>query len=96
MAIGAAPMIPFVTVEPEALPVRRRAELGELTPAHAERHVGFESWEAMVWTLSPKRLELLPHVHRHPAKNIRARAAELGRDYRRVHEDAEALTPGPL
>lgn len=32
-----------------------RAEGGDLTPANAELHVGFESWELMVRTLSPKR-----------------------------------------
>ena len=74
----------------------RRAERGELTPENAELHVGFESWEAMVRTLSPKRLELLRHVHQHPAKNIRALAAALGRDYRRVHEDVEALEAAGL
>lgn len=56
-----------------------------------EKHVSFESWETMVRVLSPKRLELLRHVHRHPAKNIRVLAQALGRDYRRVHEDVEAL-----
>ncbi len=40
-----------------------RAERGELTPENAELHVGFESWESMVRTLSPKRLELLQQVH---------------------------------
>lgn len=68
-----------------------RAERGELTPANAELHVGFESWEAMVRTLSPKRLALLRHVHQHPAKSIRDLAQALGRDYRRVHEDVMAL-----
>ncbi len=52
----------------------RRAERGELTGENAEVHIGFESWETMVRTLSPKRLELLRHLHRAPAKSIRARA----------------------
>jgi predicted transcriptional regulator len=73
-----------------------RAERGELTPQNAELHVGFESWETMVRTLSPKRLELLRHVHQHPAKNIRALAQAVGRDYRRVHEDVEALVAAGL
>ncbi len=68
-----------------------RAERGELTPENAEVHAGLESWETMVRTLSPKRLALLRHVHQHPAKTISALAAALGRDYRRVHEDVEAL-----
>jgi len=73
-----------------------RAERGDLTPDDAEIHIGFETWEMMVRTLSPKRLELLRHVHQHPAKNIRALAQALGRDYRRVHEDVEALETAGL
>ena len=69
----------------------RRAERGELTAENAELHIGFSDWETMVRTLSPKRLELLRHLHRNPARNIRTLAAALGRDYRRVHEDVEAL-----
>jgi predicted transcriptional regulator len=45
----------------------------------------------MVRILSPKRLELLRHLHRQPARSIRALALALGRDYRRVHDDVEAL-----
>ena len=59
-----------------------RAERGELTADSAEIHIGFETWETMVRTLSPKRLELLRHVHRTPAKSIRALALALNRDYR--------------
>ena len=61
-----------------------------------EKHVSFENWETMVRVLSPKRLELLRHVHLHPAKNIRVLAQALGRDYRRVHEDVEALEAAGL
>jgi predicted transcriptional regulator len=74
----------------------RRAERGELIGEDAEVHIGFESWEAMVRTLSPKRLELLRHLHRNPAKSIRALAQTLGRDYRRVHEEVEALEAAGL
>jgi predicted transcriptional regulator len=50
----------------------------------------------MVRMLSPTRLELLRHVHQQPAKNIRVLAQALGRDYRRVHEDVEALEAARL
>jgi predicted transcriptional regulator len=50
----------------------------------------------MVRVLSPKRLELLRHLHRNPAKNIRTLAQALGRDYRRVYEDVEALESAGL
>jgi predicted transcriptional regulator len=46
--------------------------------------------------VTPKRLQLLRHVHREPARNIRVLAQALGRDYRRVHEDVEALVAAGL
>jgi predicted transcriptional regulator len=61
-----------------------------------EKHVSFADWETMVRVLSPKRLELLRHVHQHPARNVRALAQALGRDYRRVHEDVAALAEAGL
>ena len=68
-----------------------RAEAGELRGDNAEMHLGFATWEDMVRVLSPKRLELLRHLHRNPAGSVRQLAASLGRDYRRVHDDVVAL-----
>jgi predicted transcriptional regulator len=68
-----------------------RAEKNDLREGNAEVHLGFATWEDMVRVLSPKRLELLRHLHRAPAPNIRQLAASLGRDYRRVHDDVAAL-----
>jgi predicted transcriptional regulator len=73
-----------------------RAEWGELTAKNAERHVGFETFETVAQIMTPKRLELLRHVHCHPARSIRALVAALGRDYRRVHADVEALAGAGL
>jgi predicted transcriptional regulator len=73
-----------------------RAERGDLTDADAERHVGFETFELFARMMTPRRLELLRHVHRQPARSIRALAQALGRDYRRVHEDVEALSGAGL
>src|SRR6266566_10068188 len=73
-----------------------RAERGELTKENAERHVGFETFETFSRIMTPRRLELLRHVHRHPARSIRALAVALGRDYRRVHQDVEALAKAGL
>ncbi|MGH7815444.1 MAG: hypothetical protein ACREQI_15760 [Candidatus Binataceae bacterium] len=56
-----------------------------------ERHLSFESLEGLVQLLTPKRWELLQHVHRHPARSIRSLSLELKRDYRRVHDDVETL-----
>lgn len=74
----------------------KRAEAGELRPDNAEVHLGFATWEDMVRVLSPKRLELLRHLHRNPARNVRQLAAALGRDYRRVHDDVAALQEAGL
>jgi len=64
------------------------AELGE---TFEERHLAFESWTALTRVLTPKRVELLRHVHHHPEPSVAALARALGRPYRRVHDDVEAL-----
>ena len=76
-----------------AISAWKRIERGEEVN---EKHVSFETWETMVRVLSPKRLELLRHIHRDPAKNIRTLALALGRNYRRVYEDVEALKAAGL
>lgn len=67
-----------------------RAERGE--PDEPEDNVTFVSWSALASVMTDKRHELLKHLHRHPAPSLRALARELGRDYKRVHEDVAALT----
>lgn len=74
----------------------KRAERGELTVASAEHHVSFEDFATFARTMSPKRVALLRHLHRRPAKSVRALALALGRDYRRVHQDVEALSAAGL
>ncbi len=61
-----------------------------------ETHLTFFSLEAMMATLSPKRLELLRHVHQHPARTVSELARTIGRDYKRVHEDVSALAHAGL
>lgn len=61
-----------------------------------ETHLTFFSLEAMMATLSPKRLELLRHVHQHPAHTVSELARTIGRDYKRVHEDVSALAHAGL
>jgi len=67
------------TIGDRAVDAWRRAERGELTGENAEVHIGFESWETMAPTLSPKRLELLRHLHRNGKEHPRARANALPR-----------------
>jgi predicted transcriptional regulator len=66
-----------------------RAERGE---SFRERHLVFESWEALERVLTGKRMELLRYVRRHTVTSVRALARALGRDYRNVHADVQALT----
>ncbi len=57
----------------------------------SEHHVTFASWSAISSVMTEKRYELLRYVHRHPVKSVAALARDIGRDYKRVHEDVEAL-----
>jgi predicted transcriptional regulator len=64
-----------------------RAERGE---TFHERHLAFESWDALARVLAGKRMELLHYVRRHNVTNARALAKALGRDYSNVHADVQA------
>jgi predicted transcriptional regulator len=70
-----------------------RAEQGE---TFHERHLAFESWDALARVLPGKRMELLRHVRRHKVGSVRALAKALGRDYSNVHADVQALTGAGL
>jgi len=70
-----------------------RAERGGTSQ---ERHLAFESWEALARVLSGKRMELLRYVHRHDVASVRALAKALGRDYSNVHADVQALANAGL
>jgi predicted transcriptional regulator len=70
-----------------------RAKRGE---ALDERHLAFESWDALARLLTGKRMELLHYVRRHKVASVRALAKALGRDYSNVHADVQALTAAGL
>lgn len=71
----------------------RRGERGE---TFHERHLAFESWDALTRVLTGKRMELLRYVHRNKVASVRALAKALGRDYSNVHADVQALTAAGL
>jgi predicted transcriptional regulator len=79
----------FDAMAARALDACRRAEQGE---GVGENHLTFDSWQTLAKVLTPKRMELLHHLRRHPSASIAALARELGRDYKRVHEDVEHLS----
>ena len=58
--------------------------------------VNFVSWSALAAVMTDKRLELLQHLRRQPADNIRQLAQALDRDYKRVYEDVEKLEQAGL
>ncbi|RZL04504.1 MAG: hypothetical protein EOP36_00385 [Rubrivivax sp.] len=66
----------------------KRAEQGK---AVKETHITFLDIDAMVSTLSPRRLELLRYVRQHEVSNTRELSAAIGRDYKNVHQDVAAL-----
>jgi predicted transcriptional regulator len=70
-----------------------RAERGEAVDEH---HLSFESWESLAKVLTPRRLELLRHLRRHAVPSVAGLARALGRDYKRVHADVEALAAAGL
>jgi predicted transcriptional regulator len=70
-----------------------RVESGE---TFRERHLAFESSDALARVLTGKRMELLRHVRRHNVASVRALAKALGRDYSNVHADVQALTAAGL
>jgi predicted transcriptional regulator len=70
-----------------------RAQAGQSVD---ERHITFLSLEAMMAALSPKRLELLRFLHHQRVDSINSLASELGRDYKRVHEDVTMLEKAGL
>ena len=66
-----------------------RAERGEtVTPTD---RTTFLTWSALASVMTDKRHELIIHLHDHPATSIRGLARDLGRDYKRVHDDLQAL-----
>ena len=71
----------------------RRFERGEDVN---ENRLVFENWQALFALLTPKRYELLAHVHQHPEPSIRALASALGRDFKNVHGDVAALRDAGL
>ncbi len=70
-----------------------RAERGE---TFHERHLAFESWDALARVMTGKRMELLRYVRRHKVASVRALAKALGRDYSNVHADVQALSAAGL
>lgn len=70
-----------------------RSERGENVEEACRTFLGFE---AMLSTLTPRRLDLLRHVHRQPTATVADLARSLKRDYKRVRHDVAALSQAGL
>jgi len=66
-----------------------RLDRGELTDNIDT--ITFVSWPALAAVMTERRMELLRHLRQHPAGSIRGLARELGRDFKNVHNDLNAL-----
>ncbi len=58
---------------------------------YAGEHFDFESPAALFRVLTPKRWELIECLQESGSLGVRALARALGRDVKRVHEDAAAM-----
>jgi predicted transcriptional regulator len=61
------------------------------TGEYAGEHFDFESPAALFRVLTPKRWELIECLQKSGPLGVRALARALGRDVKRVHDDASAL-----
>lgn len=83
----------FADTKARVLDAVARAKAGETV---CEDHITFASWEALARVMTKKRFELLQHLHGAPEVSVAALARSLRRDYKRVHQDVEALTDAGL
>jgi hypothetical protein len=83
----------FADTESRVLDAMARHEAGHDV---CEAHVTFENWQTFARVMTANRLEILRHVHRSPTATILALARALNRDYKRVHEDVDALAAAGL
>ena len=71
----------------------RAAEAGKSV---AREHVTFLQLESFMAAMSPKRLELMRHLHRAGPMSVRRLSQELGRDYKSVHGEVARLADAGL
>jgi predicted transcriptional regulator len=83
----------FADTQQRVLAAVARHEAGENV---ADNHLTFENWQTFARVMTANRLEPLRHVHRTPPRSVLALAPALGRDYKRVHENVEALVAAGL
>ena len=83
----------FAASKKRVLGAVARRKAGRSAP---EDHITFDSWETLAGLMTTKRFELLRHLRRQPEVSVAALARSLRRDYKRVHNDVEALSQAGL
>ncbi len=66
-----------------------RAERGQIM--ETEVHLNFEDLSMLLSILTPRRLELLKTLRQQSLSSVRALSKNLGRNYKNVHTDVQAL-----
>ena len=66
-----------------------RAEKGQIT--ETEAHLNFQDLRMLLSILTPRRLEVLQTLRRQSLASVRALSKKLGRDYKNVYTDVQAL-----
>ena len=66
-----------------------RAERGQIK--EMEVHLNFEDLSMLLSILTPRRLEVLKTLRQQSLSSVRALSKNLGRDYKNVHTDVQAL-----
>lgn len=74
----------------EFIDMWHQVEQGQAPEAPIEK-ISFKDQRLLFKTLTPKRFDILKHVHEHDGVSIRSLAKELGRDYSNVHQDVKIL-----
>jgi predicted transcriptional regulator len=74
----------------EFIDMWHQVEKGQTSQAPIEK-INFKDQRLLFKTLTPKRFDLLKHVHEQDGVSIRSLAKELGRDYSNVHQDVKIL-----
>jgi len=69
----------------------QRVERGLATGEYQGEHLSFSSAEQFFRELTPNRWQMVRHMMGAGVVGVRALARQLGRDVRRVHEDAAVL-----
>lgn len=57
----------------------------------AKEHVTFLGLDSFMAAMSPKRLDLMRHLHRAGPRSVRRLSQDLGRDYKSVHGEIARL-----